>query len=354
VTIGFIIEGVASSSGGNRESSLPVMELLSVKNMALAALVLQNSLLVLFMRYSLTVERPLYASSTAVASAEVIKMICCLLMVFIEGGAVRVLKEEIVNKPFELLKVAVPSLIYTIQNNVLYFALSHLDAATFQVGYQLKILTTAVFSVLMLGKKLSSCQWLALVVLTLGVSLAQLASGRNAHTSANTSSGFIAVLVASLLSGFAGVYFESILKGSTASVWVRNIQMCLTSIPISFFSAYYFSDRKSVVQNGFFYGFNELVIFVILLQAVGGLVVAVVVKYADNILKGFAAGFSILTSCILSYFFFDFKFTLFFVLGAALVNVSMYMYSFGPPSSVVSSFTAKYTKTSSKGDLEKV
>jgi UDP-sugar transporter A1/2/3 len=37
------------------------------------------------------------------------------------------------------------------------------------------------------------------------------------------------------------------------------------------------------------------VIFIIH-QAVGGLVVAVVVKYADNILKGFASSFSILTS----------------------------------------------------------
>lgn len=39
------------------------------------------------------------------------------------------------------------------------------------------------------------------------------------------------------------------------------------------------------------------------LQAIGGLVVAVVVKYADNILKGFAASFSIVSSCTLSFFF---------------------------------------------------
>ena len=37
------------------------------------------------------------------------------------------------------MKLAVPSLLYTVQNNLLYFALSHLDAATFQVGYQVMI-----------------------------------------------------------------------------------------------------------------------------------------------------------------------------------------------------------------------
>lgn len=38
------------------------------------------------------------------------------------------------------------------------------------------------------------------------------------------------------------------------------------------------------------------------LQAVGGLVVAVVIKYADNILKGFATSLSIIVSAIISYF----------------------------------------------------
>ena len=51
-------------------------------------------------------------------------------------------------------------------------------------------------------------------------------------------------------------------------------------------------------------------------QAVGGLVVAVVVKYADNILKGFAASFSIVTSCMLCYLFFDFRPNGLFLVGA--------------------------------------
>jgi UDP-sugar transporter A1/2/3 len=55
-------------------------------------------------------------------------------------------------------KIAVPSLLYTIQNNLLYYALSHLDTPTYMVGYQTKILTTAVFSALLLGRKLSRTQ----------------------------------------------------------------------------------------------------------------------------------------------------------------------------------------------------
>lgn len=45
----------------------------------------------------------------------------------------QLLKEEIVNKPTETMKLAIPAGIYTLQNNLLYVALSNLDAATYQV-----------------------------------------------------------------------------------------------------------------------------------------------------------------------------------------------------------------------------
>ena len=86
----------------------------------------------------------------------------------------RVMKEEILNKPMETLKLAIPSGIYTLQNNLLYVALSNLDAATYQVTYQLKILTTALFSVSMLGKNLGIYQWLSLLILMAGIALVQV------------------------------------------------------------------------------------------------------------------------------------------------------------------------------------
>lgn len=44
-----------------------------------------------------------------------------------------ILRKEILHKPIETLKLAIPSGIYTLQNNLLYLALSNLDAATYQV-----------------------------------------------------------------------------------------------------------------------------------------------------------------------------------------------------------------------------
>lgn len=310
-------------------------------------LVLQNTFLVVFMRYSRTVSGPLYASSTAVASMECLKFVTCLLVIAYDKGSVtglfKNIKDEIFDKPIEILKLSVPSLVYTIQNNLLYFALSHLDAATYQVCYQMKILTTAVFSVLMLGKKLSTLQWISLIILTAGVSFAQLSAQKSSSSGENTFMGFLAVFAAAGLSGFAGVYFERILKQSTTTLWMRNVQMGTSSIVLGFVGVYS-ADWEKVSTHGFFYGYSAVVWAVILLQAIGGLVVAVVVKYADNILKGFAASFSIVTSCFLCYLFFDFEPTLLFALGTLLVNVAMYMYAYVPRTAVSSSsiaFTSK-------------
>ena len=41
-------------------------------------------------------------------------------------------RAEILGKPLETLKVAVPAFIYTLQNNLLYIAVQNLPAATFQ------------------------------------------------------------------------------------------------------------------------------------------------------------------------------------------------------------------------------
>lgn len=51
---------------------------------------------------------------------------------------------------------------------------NNISCFLFQVTYQLKILTTALFSVSMLSKKLGVYQWLSLVILMTGVAFVQV------------------------------------------------------------------------------------------------------------------------------------------------------------------------------------
>ncbi|CAG8460869.1 9176_t:CDS:1 [Acaulospora colombiana] len=257
-----------------------------------------------------------------------------------------------------------PSALYALQNNLLYVALSNLEAATFQVTYQMKILSTASFSVILLGRSLSRDKWFSLILLMIGVTFVQLqtvgtikvssgdigvdigvpvhnsssvgamnlevvqesyTTGRLLLATQNPLIGLIAVITSCVSSGFAGCYFEKILKTSETCMWIRNIQLGITSVLFSLLGMI-FHDSQNIREGGFFQGYDSLIYMVIINQALGGLLVAIVVRYADNILKGFATSLSIIVSGIISFYFFDFCPNFQFTIGAVIVMASTYLY----------------------------
>ncbi|KAL3280281.1 hypothetical protein HHI36_017774 [Cryptolaemus montrouzieri] len=310
----------------------------ALKYVSLVTLTLQNAVLGLSMRYSRTREGDLFLSSTAVFMSEVVKLVTCLGIVYIDSGGITKLLEAlnnaIIKQPIDTLKVGVPSFLYVVQNTLLYVSASHLDAATYQVTYQLKIFTTAIFSVLILKRQLLATQWFSLVSLIGGIVLVQLAQDKAPAKVANGTEqnhvvGFLAAMGACVISGFAGVYFEKILKGSDVSVWMRNIQLSLLSIPIGIISCFV-QDSSKIMEKGFFFGYDAFVVYLVILQATGGLLVALVVKYADNILKGFATSLAIIISCVASIYLFNFHLTVKFSLGALFVIFAIFLYGYQP------------------------
>ncbi|CEL99631.1 unnamed protein product [Vitrella brassicaformis CCMP3155] len=310
-----------------------------MKVVSLAALVFQTTAVVITMRYSRMVKTdgPRYLNTSAVVSSEILKLVASVVLVWQENSfqvdrLVRLFRTEVFAKPMTTLKVGIPALLYTIQNNLLFVALSHLSGAMYQVTYQLKILTTALLSVMILHKQLSLLKWLSLIVLTAGVALIQIPPSSNNAVKpdtfgGSTAIGLAAVLAACFTSGLAGVLLERILKGAKVSIWVRNIQLALFGAMMGLAGCLVY-DGAAVARDGFFQGYNGLVWTVILLQALGGMVVAAVLKYADNILKCFGNATSIALSCLLSYHLIgDFTPSLFYVVGTSLVIVAMYLYS---------------------------
>ncbi|CAG8680545.1 5811_t:CDS:1 [Dentiscutata erythropus] len=298
----------------------------------------------------MTPESELYSTATAVFLSEVTKLVICIYMAVrsqvIETGYWKA--SELYDQVFtpDAWKLMIPAALYTIQNNLQYIAVSTLDAATFQVTYQLKILTTAICSVLMLKTSLSPIKWFSLVILTCGVALVQLKIGGNnsSHQDVKNESqtleketfddngakklvGLCAVTVACIISGLAGVYFEKVLKGSQTSIWIRNLQLSFFSLFPALILGVWWKDGSQVWEKGFFFGYNFIVFSAIACQAIGGIIVALVVKYADNILKGFATSISIILSFIASVYLFNFPITVTFLIGSTLVLIATYMYS---------------------------
>lgn len=370
-----------------------------MKHVSLITLTFQNSALILIMHYSRIM--PLdggqrYFTSTAVFLNEVIKLALSLTIALYDisrtlppSTPATVLFEHLYNSVFsgDGWKLAIPALLYTLQNSLQYLAVSNLDAVHFQILYQLKILTTALFSATLLRRKLSTQKWVALVLLTLGVAVVQLPSssssaygqimpdtsrlsfprsfhevGQVAQQAAveltrrsvtaitkrsatyegieedlglinnpamNYGIGCIAVLSASVISGLTGVYFEKVLKDSSASitVWTRNVQLSFYSLFPALFIGVIYKDGGEIAKEGFFAGYNSVVWTAIALQAIGGVLVAMCINYADNIAKNFATSISIILSFFFSVWFFDFSVTFNFIIGTAVVIFATYLYS---------------------------
>ena len=60
--------------------------------------------------------------------------------------------------------------------------------------------------------------------------------------------------------------------------------MALLSVPMGLVTSY-MKDGDKIADTSFFHGYDNFVWFTVAQNALGGLLVAVVVKYADNILK---------------------------------------------------------------------
>ena len=224
-----------------------------LKPVSLVLMLVQNAAFVLVMRYSRkqqagATSAQTYSIGMVVALQEAFKMIICFAVLAAPPAGSLWLALEPLTRPRELLNIAVPAFCFTLQNNILYVALSNLDALTFQITYQLKTLLTALFSVVLLGKQMSGLQWFSQLTLMVGIILAQLAdtppasgggSGKILDVldvlapppaalraaaappppptpARSLPIGLAAVLTAALSSAFASVYFERLLKEKPA------------------------------------------------------------------------------------------------------------------------------------------
>jgi len=113
-----------------------------------------------------------------------------------------------------------------------------------------------------------------------------------------------------------------------ASLWMRNIQLAFYSVVIAFVQgSMQNAENSNTVGQSYFHGFNGWTWTLVALQAGGGLLVAAVIKYADNVLKGLATGVSVVLSSVLSMILFSTPLGLKFSIGACLILTAVWFFS---------------------------
>lgn len=316
---------------------------ISLKHLSFVMLVLQNSALSIMSKYSRANVGPKYRPSSVVLLVEMLKFLLCTLVLLKakRGGlkaSVRTLQNEVFADSKGLMKMTVLAFLYAMQNMFALIAYDYVDVATYQIVYQLKIITTAMFMIVLLQRRFSIVQWCAMVALMSGVAIcsySRLPSGSHPSDEITSSKRFIGVCIMlglSVNSGFAAAYFERVMKAHKSiqlqqtidPLWTRNLQLSAISVGVACLDL--MRNFSQVRTNGIFYGFHPAVFVVIFLQAVGGLTIAAVVRYSDNIVKNFGTSFSLILSCIISNIIFEETAPFSFYCGVFLVFGSVFVY----------------------------
>jgi solute carrier family 35 (UDP-sugar transporter), member A1/2/3 len=318
-------------------------------------IVIQSAASVLVGRYTRRPEiRPsdLYDVNHMILVTELGKLFlsCIVEQITTNGKLMQSIQKHIIKQPCDTLKILVPASLYLLQNSLFYVALSNLTVPMLQVTYQAKLVTTAIVSVVMLNRKYSIHQWICLVSLSLGVAIVIFEESDTTRNSPNDGTqslakGLCAVMISCISSAFAGVYFESLVKnfvsqsaaahvGSQSaaesepvSVWMRNMQLAFFTVVILFVQSWCSAKPDTDVASiPFLHGFTTLTWILVGLQAGGGLLVAAVIKYADNVLKGLATAVSVCLVTAVSAILFHTPVGAQFSAGVFIILISVFFF----------------------------
>ncbi|CAI5714238.1 unnamed protein product [Peronospora effusa] len=224
---------------------------------------------------------------------------------------------------------AIPALLNALECNLNYVVLRYLDAATVSVLWNLKILLTAVLFRYVLKQQLSELQKLAIVLLVLGVLTSQsdrFHSDVVVDDSHQTMLGLLLALLGVTLSSCASVCAEWTLKRQSDCPFLwQSVQMYGFGVLFNALGLL-LVDRKLLLSDGFFYGYSGWTLVVVVVNSIGGIFMACILKYLDNIACVFSHSIAMTFTTFLSMLFFAFSPSVEFGCGLGVLIISMYLY----------------------------
>jgi len=303
----------------------------------LVALCVQNSSYTLLRRWSTGILMERVSDSSILIGGELIKLGVSLFMTFIvasphSSSPLAHCRKLVSTSP----KMAVPAFVYYCMNRLSFVALRRIDAGTFTVVAQLKTLTTASFSYLILNKQFSAVRVRSLLYLVCSVIV--ISEFAATHSSPGTVSsaddedaassgvglstflmGMFAVMSEVTLSGLISVYYQKVLQDDkrTLSAWDRNIQLAVFSIVLY---------APTLHADGYFRNWSSVTLCVAVLGAAGGLLVAFSMKYTDAILKALATSAAIVLTSVLSAWWLDGPYGVPIAVSSVSVVVAIFTY----------------------------
>lgn len=237
----------------------------------------------------------------------------------------------------------VPAGLYAIQNLAALTAYQHLDGLTFNVLNQTKTLSAALCCYLVMGRKQSYMQVVALLCLLLSALIMEGILSRDSFSSSageesshwdpqHWTYGVAPILLASFISGLAGALSQKNLQaaGGGRNPYLFSMELCAASSLILVTKLAVSHEIQTM--STFWEGWTPSTLIPILTNAAGGIIVGLVTKYAGSVRKGFALIFGILLSGVAQAIFQpDQTIQRKHVVGGVVAAFSLYLHATNPP-----------------------
>ena len=204
-----------------------------------------------------------------------------------------------------LAAAAVPGVAYQVLNNLNFVTLYYVDAPTFQILGNLKIVATGLAGRYLLKRKLDTGRWLALVLLTLGAASSQVApdcagDGAPFLRLGDRAYGYASAVACVGLSATMGVFTEAFMKGTRSSIHFQNMQLYAFGIAANL-AALSYRGEVGAGASPLFAGFNVWGSVATVANGCCGLAVSFMLRYADSIAKTYASALTIPATAAASY-----------------------------------------------------
>lgn len=297
--------------------------------------------------------------------SELLKLAICLAIYL--TGSPDLIRDVKRNQRLFILYL-IPALLYCFYNNLAFINLRIFDPTTYYCLMQFRVALTAIIYQLIFNRKLTSTQWISLMVLTLGCLIKEYGvanqTAGNYHQPSPTSTtesdlmiikehkdsmplvSFFwltsSILLQMFCSCFAGVYNEFLLKDSstsaTADVILQNIFMYIDSILCNLIFYYIATpgtdskpDQNWLVTLNLLLR-DPMMVILVFNNAFSGLVASLFLKNLNSILKTFAAAIELFAVAILAWFIFNNVIDVYTVIALVVVSTALVVYAKNPVS----------------------
>lgn len=280
-------------------------------------------------------------TSSLVLVAELIKVLACLAILYSES----LLRQLFSNWKLRdsLLAAGLPSVTYLVQNYCIQVSYQNLDGIVFNVLNQSKAIFTAVFSFLIVGRRQSLMQCVALFLVTLaGIIVSTPIEAKAVQVEDTVAEvetrivGLGCAVAAAALSGLGSGMTEWALLRQKRNNFLLSLELSVLGCLIIAVTLLLglSPDSETWQREGLFQRWTLLTFVPVLTQGLGGIVVGIITQVAGGVRKVLATICGLILTCTLQQILMGQKLQSSVFLAVPLVAAGIYLHATYPPARI--------------------